>query len=93
MTFDEKLGSDDICDICYWQDDIISYSEPQIAIGPNKVSLVQAQENYIKFGASEEGLKKYIKFINNNYTKNKQWRVIDLKTDKPTQSSEYYWTN
>src|SRR5690349_10199650 len=42
----------EICSICYWQDDRVGYDNPEIAIGPNHVSLKQAQRNFLEFGAS-----------------------------------------
>ena len=50
----------DICEVCYWQYDEISQRNPEIGIGPNKVSLNQAKENYKKMGAVEE---KFIPFV------------------------------
>lgn len=50
----------DICEVCYWQYDEVSQSSPLKCIGPNSVSLVQARENYKKFGAIEE---RFIKFV------------------------------
>ncbi len=46
----------DICPICFWQYDIVGQEQVDIAIGPNKVSLIEARKNYKKFGASTERL-------------------------------------
>ncbi|QIK70243.1 glycosyltransferase [Erysipelothrix sp. HDW6C] len=46
----------DICSVCFWQYDIIGQNKVDIAIGPNKVSLVEARINYKKFGSSSERL-------------------------------------
>ncbi|MDM5153729.1 CPCC family cysteine-rich protein [Bacillus sp. DX1.1] len=48
----------DICEVCYWAYDLTAQNNPDIAIGPNSVSLNQAIRNYKKYGASEK------KFIN-----------------------------
>ena len=50
----------DICKVCYWQYDEVSQNNPRKSIGPNRVSLIQARENYKKFGAIEE---RFIKFV------------------------------
>lgn len=50
----------DICKVCYWQYDEISQDNPLKCIGPNRVSLIQARENYKQFGAIE---KRFIKFV------------------------------
>ena len=43
----------DICEICFWQDDATCYDHLDLAIGPNHVSLRQAQRNFLEFGATE----------------------------------------
>jgi rubredoxin len=42
-----------ICPICYWEDDPVQFEDPDYVGGANKVSLNQARENYLEFGASE----------------------------------------
>lgn len=46
--------SDDICQVCAWQEDIVQREDPDFVGGPNEVSLNQARENYMLFGASEK---------------------------------------
>ncbi len=43
LVFDE-LGSDDICPICWWQDDHSQLRFPEFGGGPNTPSLVEAQK-------------------------------------------------
>ncbi len=43
----------DICEVCFWQYDVIAQNMPDHIIGPNKVSLNTARENYKLFGAVE----------------------------------------
>lgn len=47
-------GSLEICDVCFWQDDMVGFNRPNIAIGPNAVSLIDARQNYRRFGACEQ---------------------------------------
>ncbi|WP_205700121.1 CPCC family cysteine-rich protein [Erysipelothrix sp. HDW6C] len=54
-TGDERYIGE-ICPICFWQYDIVGQEQVDIAIGPNKVSLIEARKNYEKFGASTERL-------------------------------------
>ena len=42
-----------ICPICYWEDDPVQFADPDYEGGANKVSLKQARENFLAFGASE----------------------------------------
>ena len=53
-TLDEKPpGTYDICPICFWEDDTVQYNNPDYTGGANVVSLKQAQQNFMKFGASD----------------------------------------
>ena len=50
----------DICEVCFWEYDTADQEDPDNAVGPNKVTLNQARENYKKFGACEE---RFIEFV------------------------------
>lgn len=43
----------EICDVCFWQFDEVAHDNPNISIGANCVSLIQARNNYKKFGACD----------------------------------------
>jgi hypothetical protein len=61
-TFDNKLdGSYDICEICFWEDDPIQLEDSTYEGGANKVSLIQAQNNFKKFGACEHAMIPYVR--------------------------------
>lgn len=51
-------GEDDICPVCWWEDDdateVYGQPAPERPEGPNHVHLWQARENFLAFGASEE---------------------------------------
>lgn len=51
LVFDEQPGSEDICLICFWEDDLAQLRWPELAEGANAVSLIEAQRNYAEFGA------------------------------------------
>lgn len=57
----KELGVYDICPVCYWEDDPFQIEDPDLEEQANTVSLNQAKENYKKFGACEERLKKYVR--------------------------------
>ncbi|MDK8183741.1 CPCC family cysteine-rich protein [Paenibacillus sp. UMB4589-SE434] len=40
----------DICEVCFWQFDTVADAMPDISIGANHISLIQARENYKRFG-------------------------------------------
>ena len=54
QVFAEPPGSDDICMICFWEDDATQLRFPQLGNATNFVPLAEAQQNYLKFGAIEE---------------------------------------
>ena len=64
FTLDSR-GSDDICPVCFWQDDKATEEfgqpAPERPEGPNHVHLWQARLNYLAFSASEERLKSFVR--------------------------------
>lgn len=47
-------GNHEICPVCGWQDDGGDYRDPDRYVGgPNHVTLREARQNYLEFGASE----------------------------------------
>ena len=87
-VFKERLGSDDICPICFWHDDLIDLEQMYEPMGPNKVSLEQAQKNYKEFGASEKLFIKNVSSIKNE-EKDKDWRILDRTKDVPRDIEPY----
>lgn len=55
MTIDDSdFPIVEICEVCYWQYDVVAQRNPDKIIGPNKVSLNTARENYRLYGACEQ---------------------------------------
>jgi hypothetical protein len=56
-------GQDEICPVCYWQDDGQDESDTEVILGgPNKhLSLRQAQEQFKRIGAVDELLLQYVR--------------------------------
>jgi rubredoxin len=53
-TLPEKPpGTDDICKVCFWEDDYSQFYNPKLGGGANKESLEKARENYKEFGVSD----------------------------------------
>jgi hypothetical protein len=62
QTFDYKPdGSYIICPVCFWEDDPIQLEDPDYAGGANRISLKQAQKNFIEFGAMEQDMIKNVR--------------------------------
>lgn len=58
LTLEEnRIGSFEICPVCFWENDNIQFDDPDYEGGANVVSLNQARQNYQEFGAS---MKEYI---------------------------------
>jgi hypothetical protein len=51
FTLNEQSPSDDICPVCFWQDDFVDNHDTDV-LGPNPVRLSVARMNYNAFGAS-----------------------------------------
>ena len=61
-TFEDGLGlTYDICPVCFWEDYVIDYDDPNADTGANCVSLQEARENYLKIEAIHPSLKKYVR--------------------------------
>lgn len=59
-TLDEVIV--EICNVCFWQYDLVAQMYPYKAIGPNHgVSLNEARENYKEFGACDLNMKQYVR--------------------------------
>jgi hypothetical protein len=50
----EAGGTYELCPICFWEDDVVQLEDPDFEGGANRVSLRQAQRNFVAFGACEE---------------------------------------
>ena len=46
----------DFCEVCGWQYDVAGILKPDRAIGPNRISLNEARENYWLYQATEKRL-------------------------------------
>ncbi|MDF2804998.1 MAG: hypothetical protein K0S61_4903 [Anaerocolumna sp.] len=81
-TLDEEPpGTYDICPICFWEDDGVQFHKPYFSGGANRLSLIEAQRNYIKFGASEERLLEYVRKPNETDEKDSNWKPFEEHED------------
>lgn len=51
----------EICDVCFWQFDVVAHAKPDISIGANHISLNQARENYKLFGVCKPQYKSMVR--------------------------------
>lgn len=54
LVFVEPPGSEDICLVCFWEDDLQQLRWPTLGGLNNSVSLIEAQQNRARLGAIEE---------------------------------------
>ncbi|MBI2545227.1 MAG: hypothetical protein HYW22_01335 [Candidatus Aenigmarchaeota archaeon] len=80
-TLPGPLGCEDICKICFWQDDLGDYITANRPVGPNRVSLIEAQKNFIKFGASDKRILSSVRKPTSEDKKDPEWRMVDLSVD------------
>lgn len=61
-TFDDEPdGSYEICPVCFWEDDLHQLNHPDDEGGANRVSLIQAQKNFLEFGACDREMNKNVR--------------------------------
>jgi len=81
LVFSDAAGSYDICPICFWEDDLVQLAFPDMAGGANKVSLIEAQNNFAKFGVSEQRFKGNVRKATEVDSRDKLWRPINIDKD------------
>ncbi|MFI9322590.1 CPCC family cysteine-rich protein [Kitasatospora aureofaciens] len=81
LTLGEPPGSYEICPVCFWEDDRVQLRWPHRAGGANRPSLLEAQANFIQFGASEERFVTKVRPPREDEPLDSNWRPIDLGRD------------
>ena len=66
----------DICEICRWEHDSVQESQPDSPTGANRVSLREAQMNFVKFGACEEAVRKRTVEPTSEHKRDPFWRPL-----------------
>ncbi len=69
-TFSGPPGTEELCAVCSWRDDVMHLRFPQFNGRPNGMSLVDAQMNYALVG-----------FPSEQYERDADWRAIDPDVD------------
>src|SRR5690242_1102863 len=79
LVMEGPPGSDDICMICFWEDDVMQLRWPELAGTTNAVSLVEAQKNFARLGASEERFLRDVRPPAPDEKIDEGWRPIDAR--------------
>jgi hypothetical protein len=74
-------GSSSICKVCFWEDDLAQLRWPELSIGANKGSLIEAQRNYSETGVSEARFGSKVRAPEADEPVDDGWRRIDLSVD------------
>lgn len=72
----ESDGHFDICEICFWEDDPYQKFKPYDGYGANHVSLAEAQNNYIAFGACDKNSIYNVRNPNHDEKRDASWKTI-----------------
>lgn len=82
MLNPEPPGSHNICEICFWEDDALQLEfATTLAGGANGVTLLQAQQNYSRFGACERRSVRHVRSASAADQRDPDWRPIDVTRD------------
>ena len=69
-------GNYDICPICFWEDDPFQ-KENEYDIGANQIPLIEAQKNYISYGACEKRFSKNVRKPNLQDKRDPNWKTFN----------------
>lgn len=81
MVFATPPGSQAICPICFWEDDLVQLRFPTLTGGANNLSLIESQRNYADFGASEEQFRPDVRGPDGRDVRDRNWRPVDEASD------------
>ncbi len=85
-TFSEPVGSDNICPVCFWEDDLVQLAYPNLAGGANRVSLIEGQKNYALHGVCEPAMKQHVRKPSEGEQRDESWEPYD-----PTRHRGLNW--
>ena len=74
---EEANGTFNICPVCFWEDDNVQLKDPNYKGGANHVSLKEAQNNFITFGACEKIMVKNVRPANTSEPKDSGWKPFE----------------
>lgn len=69
-------GDYEICPVCFWEDDP-SQKMNEYDFGANKIPLIEAQKNYLRYGACEKTATQYVRTPTEQDKRNPDWAPIN----------------
>ncbi|WP_440466833.1 CPCC family cysteine-rich protein [Pseudomonas sp. YH-1] len=98
FSFGDPPGSYEICEICFWEDDHLQLCFPDARGGANPVSLIEAQVNFVQWGACERRLRTKVRPPTIDDEKDERWfplweRRVELPEEEAPLTGEEacYW--
>jgi hypothetical protein len=86
IVFEEPPGSYDTCPVCAWEDDLSQLRWPTVPGGANRVSLAEAQLNFMKLGRSDPN-RAPTRSPAASEQRDVEWRPLDLSIDRVEAST------
>jgi hypothetical protein len=80
-TLHEGPGKYDLCPVCWWEDAGEQLRWPTLAAGPNGISLIQAQRNFVELGACHAESIAQVRKPKPGEEREPGWRPIDPALD------------
>lgn len=74
----EPNGSYEVCEVCFWEDAPTQLYDPGYAGGANPISLKQAQQNFLKFGACNKTMKNRVRPPAMDELRDENWKPFDM---------------
>lgn len=89
-THTNKDNSYEICEVCFWQTSPIVNIDVTTIVGPNPISLVEAQHNFIAFGACDIAMIATVRKPKNDEPKDENYKIFDIeiRIDNETYQSK-----
>lgn len=72
----ESDGDYEICPVCFWEDDPFQKMN-EYDFGANKIPLVEAQKNYLRYGACEKTATQYVRRLTEQDKRNPDWAPVN----------------
>ena len=77
VVFHQPPGNYEVCPICYWEDDGVQVTDPWFDGGANTPNLVDAQRDFLRFGAMEERFVEHVRKPTRFDRKDARWRPVE----------------
>jgi hypothetical protein len=74
---EQPNGTYEICQVCFWEDDLLQLKYPDDEDGANRVSLRQGQKNFIAFGACKREMIIHVRQPTKKEQRDQNWKPLD----------------